>query len=109
MTPLSIRKSKPTADEDAQRVNCLLNDVDRMASIGLTLRQIFREKFDGDLPGFRRWCRACVDRDFLSCARYMVLARHVEELRRRGICRLRDAYQVLEIDGGSIDLSEVLQ
>lgn len=104
----SIKRTKPTSDEDAQRVNLLLDDVTRMSSIGLTLYQILMEKFEGDLPGFKRWCQATVDRDWLSCTRYMVLNHHLKELRGRGIIRLSDAYRYLGIDTGAVDLAEVL-
>ncbi len=100
----SIRKSKPTADEDAQRINCLLDDVSRMASIGLTLRQILREKFEGDIPAFKRWVRSTVDRDWLSCCRYMELERNMAHLRQHGIIRLADAYRLLGIDGGTVEI-----
>ncbi len=103
-TTPSIRKSKPTVDEEAQRVNALLNDVSRMASIGLSLRQILHEKFEGDLPSFKRWVRACIDRDWLSVCRYLELDHHREELRQHGIIRLAAAYRHLGLDGGSVEI-----
>lgn len=103
-TTPSIKRTKPTADQDAQIINALLDDVGRMASIGLTLRQTLKENFESDIPSFRRWCKSAIDRDWLSICRYLELDRNREELRQRGIIRLADAYRFLGIDGGAVEL-----
>lgn len=92
------RKTIPTADPDAQKLNQILNDVDRFAEIGHHLNKLLQARFQGDSQLFRQWCRANLDRSELTLIRYMKLAEEHDALRQHGMVRPKDAYKFLRID-----------
>ena len=91
-------KTARTSDQDAIAINKKLNDVSRMIEIGQAIKAIIRDRFSGDLRGFRRWVRMNLDKDEKSILRYLTLAEHADFLGVQGIIRLKDAYALLGID-----------
>ncbi len=90
-----------TFDEDAIKINSLLNDVDRMVKIGHMLKDILLKHFNGAEKEFKRWCRHNIDKDAKSVMRYICLADNETLLTESGLIRLSEAYEVLGIDGNA--------
>lgn len=91
-------KTAQTTDGDAARINKMLDDVSRMITVGKALKEIIRDRFSGDLKGFRRWIRMNLDKDEKSILRYLTLAEHADFLAVHGLIRLSDAYALLGLD-----------
>lgn len=94
-----------TFDASAIAINNELNDVARMCKIGHSLAKILNEQFNGCVKSFRRWCKGNLDKDEKSIFRYITLAQNEEMLKRRGIIRLSEAYELLGIDGNVVDFA----
>jgi len=91
-------KTAQTSDKDAACINMMLDDVSRMVRVGQALKEIIRNRFNGDLKGFRRWVRMSLDKDEKSILRYITLAEYSDFLAAHGIIRLSDAYALLGLD-----------
>ena len=99
------RRTKSTIDPDANNLNAKLNPVAHAIAIGAELEGILQRRFGGNLTMFRAWVRQHIDKDILTCCRYLVLHRRRDYLQAQGYVRLVDAYRSLNIAAGTFDIA----
>lgn len=90
-------KTNPTNDEQAKAINAAIDDVARAVEVGGHLRKIFWQRFHGNVRQFRKWVTQNLDLSVQTSTRYMTCHLRRDRLVAKGICRLNDAYALLNL------------
>ena len=106
-TTKHLKRSNPTADIDAQRINRQFNSVAIAIEQGATLRDIFRNRFKGNRRAFTTWLKQSLDISIQTATRLLTLHLHRHRLQHLQLVKLVDAYSLCAVDDYAPQESEI--